>query len=140
MTLNSLTNSIDSGVPIVPYPGLPTFRPSIKYEFSGEEAPANETPKSSPCAPGTTSATDSIDLLAPPFPVGGATGMRDVKSLVMVVAMALDPTSTVGARAVTTTSSALRLSGKRGASTRSVASVRSAIPVLSMILYPSFSK
>jgi hypothetical protein len=98
-TFVSLMNSVESGVPMSPNPGLFTESPSTMYEFSGEVDPAIDVPNVSVCAPGVTSATASNDRFADPLPPGAATGTRLVKSLVIVVPVELEPTSTTGARA-----------------------------------------
>src|SRR5260370_41758810 len=113
MTFVSRTNSLESGVPRGPNPGLLTDRPSTRYPFSGDVVPAIDVPYVSPCAPGATSATDSNDRFADPLLVGGAPGMRWVKFFSIVVTTMLEPTSTVGALASTRTSSAVTGIGMR---------------------------
>ncbi len=63
-----------------------------------------DVPNSSAFAPGVVAATDSNERVAAPFPVGGETAMRRVKSWVMLWLTLLEPTSTVGARPTTTIS------------------------------------
>src|SRR6185503_364891 len=106
MTFTSLTNSIESGVPTIPKAGLFTDMPSSTYWFSGEVVPLIDVPYVSLRAPGAASATDSKDRLAAPLPPGRDIGILRVNSDEMLVLVVLDPTSTVGARAVTVTTSA----------------------------------
>ena len=88
-------------------------------------------------APGATSASDSNDLAAESFPPGVLSAMRLTKSWFSVTPVLLDPTSTVGALPTTTTSSALRPSGRSSAFTRIVVSTCSEIPPREYGLYPS---
>src|SRR5689334_2088283 len=138
MTLTSPRNSYDIGTDKVPCVGLLAETPSMRYEFSGELAPLIDVPNRSALAPGATAATDSNDLEPAPFPVGGEIGTRLNVSFVILMPTLVDPTSTVGACACTTTSS-LIASGSICASKRIVASARSASPSRWKSLNDSFS-
>src|SRR5580704_2606747 len=139
MTPISLMNSDESGVPLMPNATSLTETPSMMNAFSGDVVPAMETPYASPFAPGATSASDSNDLDAESLPPGVLSAMRLTKSWFSVTPVLLDPTSTVGALPTTTTSSALRPSGRSSAFTRIVASMRIVTPPREYGLYPSAS-
>src|SRR5512138_3734209 len=112
MTLISPMNSYDSGTAKVPCVGLLAETPSMMYAFSGELAPLIDVPNMSALAPGATAATDSNDFEPAPLPVGGEIGTRLNVSLFMLSPTLVEPTSTVGACACTTTSSPLMASGR----------------------------
>jgi hypothetical protein len=93
-----------------------TATPSIWNAFSGEVVPLIETPNASICAPGATAARFSNDLSAVVW-----SGTRLVNAVLRLTPVLLDPMSTVGAFATTSTSSSSETaSGKSSALARMV--------------------
>jgi hypothetical protein len=82
-------------------------------------------------APGATVATDSKEREAEPLPPGAETGTRLRISAFKLVALVLEPTSTVG-RTLTTTSVASPWATANDGLSRNVTSARRAMPSCSL--------
>jgi hypothetical protein len=92
-------------------------------------------PRLSALAPGASSATDSKEREAEPFPPGADTGTRRMTSEDSVVPVVLEPTSTLGRWTMRTSSAP----DARAAFRRRVVSERMAMSLMPLGRYPSLS-